>query len=120
MTRNIKGLLHALQQSINEAILDSNDVAAAMAALKRTGKCPVFTIDISMQDPPGTETDPVDDEHDILVDPEEASPAPRARPGRIEELVLSDSDVEFLTALGVCDPSWGAATVQSVPTEPRP
>jgi hypothetical protein len=123
LTKNIKGLLHALQQSINEAILESHDVAAAMAALKRTGKCPVFTIDISMQDPPASEhdlaEDPVD-EMDTLIAP----PAPSmssvdtaiARPPRStpsEELVLSDADVEFLTALGISDPSWCHSTVKT-------
>jgi hypothetical protein len=120
VTRNIKGLLQALQQSINEAILDSNDVAAAMAALKRTGKCPVFTIDISMQDPPGAGTAPVDGERDMLDELVDAPSAQPTRPGRPEELVLSDMDVEFLTALGVCDPSWANTTALPVHTEPRP
>lgn len=119
MTRNIKGLLQALQQSINEAILDSNDVAAAMAALKRTGKCPVFTIDISMQDPPGAETEPVDGtacdmfERNMMGDLVDAPPARPTPTAGTEELVLSDSDVEFLAALGVRDPSWGNTTIQS-------
>jgi len=91
MTGNIKGLLHALQQSINEAILESHNVAAALAALKRTGKCPVFTIDIALQDPTDDETEP------IIASPPS---------GTTEELVLSDSDVEFLSALGITDPSW--------------
>jgi hypothetical protein len=116
VTKNIKGLLHALQQSINEAILESNDVAAAMAALKRTGKCPVFTIDISMQDPFGEASEPIDaPKSDPSDDPEDE---PAARPRRLatedrlstEELVLSDSDVEFLTAIGIRDPSWSQST----------
>ncbi len=113
MTKNIKGLMQALQQSINEAILDSHDVAAAMAALKRTGKCPVFTIDISMQDPPD---DARDEEEDapLLVDDEPLIPAADAPAfearttgtRNTEELVLSDWDVEFLAVLGIRDPSW--------------
>lgn len=118
MTKNIKGLMQVLQQSINEAILDSHDVAAAMAALKRTGKCPVFTIDISMQDPPGAVRDEEEDTP-LLLDDEPLIPAADA--GNIEfpttenrnnetrnteELVLSDSDVEFLAVLGIRDPSW--------------
>lgn len=123
MTKNIKGLMQVLQQSINEAILDSHNVAAAMAALKRTGKCPVFTIDISMQDPPGAVRDEEEDTP-ILLDDEPLIPAADA--GNVEfpttenrnndsrnnenrnteELVLSDSDVEFLAVLGIRDPSW--------------
>jgi hypothetical protein len=88
MTKNVKGLVNALRQSINEAILESHDVAAALAALKRTGKCPVFTIDVALEDAPQSAATAV-----------EAS-------SRTEELVLSDSDVEFLAALGIRDPSW--------------
>ena len=95
MTKNVSGLMKALNQFINEAILQSEDVAAAMAALKRTGLCPVFTVDISLQEAPG-------------ADAAEAL-------GRGEELVLSDADVEFLTALGISDPSWCCAAPQAPP-----
>lgn len=88
MTRNVKGLLNALRQAINEAILESNDVAAAMAALKRTGKCPVFGIDVALEEAPG------------------ASAVPVEALGAGEELVLGDADVEFLAAVGITDPSW--------------
>lgn len=107
--------MQALQQSINEAILDSHDVAAAMAALKRTGKCPVFTIDIAMQDPPDAVRDE-DEDSTLLVDDEPLAPAalPKCNAGKFpdtqtrntEELVLSDWDVEFLAVLGIRDPSW--------------
>jgi hypothetical protein len=94
MTKNVKGLLDALQQSINEAILESNDVAAAMAALKRTGMCPVFSIEVALE-----------------------APVPAAEPVApstlTEELVLSDADVEFLAAIGISDPSWCCCTPQS-------
>jgi hypothetical protein len=114
MTKNIKGLMQALQQSINEAILDSHDVAAAMAALKRTGKCPVFTIDIAMQDPPDADRDDEEEDSSLLTAEEPLTPAPQtcskgthSTPSRnTEELVLSDWDVEFLATLGVRDPSW--------------
>jgi hypothetical protein len=96
VTKNVSGLIKALNQFINEAILQSEDVAAAMAALKRTGLCPVFTVDISLQEAPGGE-------------PGEAL-------GRGEQLVLSDADVEFLTALGISDPSWCCATPQAPPS----
>ena len=110
MTQNIKGLLHVLQQSINEAILESHNVAAALAALKRTGKCPVFTIDISMQDPSDAETESIDDSIDYSADqPTVAYPVSSVT----EELVLSDSDVEFLAALGITDPSWCDSTSKS-------
>jgi hypothetical protein len=107
VTRNLKGLLNALQQSINEAILESNDVAAAVAALKRTGRCPVFTIDVSMQDAPQpaleSVEDPVDEPMDDLI------PQPMVT-SCTEELVLSDADVELLAALGISDPSWCPST----------
>jgi phosphoglycolate phosphatase-like HAD superfamily hydrolase len=86
VTKNVKGLLEALRQSINEAILESNEVAAAMAALKRTGKCPVFSIDVVLQEAPQAQV-------------VEAL-------GRGEELVLGDADVDFLAAIGITDPSW--------------
>ena len=87
MTKDTKGLMNALRQSINEAILASNDVSAVVAALKRTGKFPVFTMNVSLQDGP--------------------EPAPqRAMSGLTEKLVLDDSDVEFLAAVGISDPSW--------------
>jgi hypothetical protein len=86
MTKNLKGLMNTLRQSINEAILESNDVAAAMAALKRAGKCPVFTIDIAMQDT--------------------FEPPPPVGSHISDELVLSDMDVAFLVAVGISDPSW--------------
>ncbi len=86
MTKNVKGLLEVLRHSINEAILVSNDVAAAMAALKRTGKCPVFSIDVVLEEAPESE--------------------PVAALGQGEDLVLGDADVDFLTAIGITDPSW--------------
>ena len=109
MTKNIKGLMQVLQQSINEAILDSHDVAAAMAALKRTGKCPVFTIDISMQDPPAAAGEEPEEEYDVQDVPvllADASRTPAVAARNSEELVLSDWDVQFLATLGVRDPSW--------------
>jgi hypothetical protein len=90
VTKNVKGLLNVLRQSINEAILESNDVAAAMAALKRTGKCPVFGIDVALEEVP------------------DMAAGPMAGSAHTEELVLSDSDVEFLAVLGITDPSWSA------------
>ncbi len=95
VTKNVKELLNVLRQSINEAILESNDVAAAMAALKRTGKCPVFGIDVALEEAP------------------EIAAGPIAGSTHTEELVLSDSDVEFLAVLGITDPSWSAPIPQS-------
>ncbi len=93
MTKNLTGLMKALNQAINEAILESNDVAAAVAALKRTGMCPVFTIDIGLEEAPAAQ--------------------PLEALGRGEELVLSDADVEFLGALGITDPSWCCTTPEA-------
>lgn len=121
MTRNIKGLMNALHQSINEAILESNDVAAAMAALKRTGMCPVFTVNVSMED--GFEASaellaelvesPAELEEPLaeLTQPELVA-APNAT-GATEILVLSDWDVQFLATLGISDPSWCVSAPES-------
>ena len=87
MTKNTKGLLNALRQSINEAIIASNDVAAVVAALKSTGQLPVFAIAISLQNAAESMAVP---------------PMPNLR----EELVLDDLDVEFLATVGISDPSW--------------
>jgi hypothetical protein len=91
MSKDVKGLMNALRQFINEAILDSDDVAAAMAALKRTGKCPVFTIDVALEDGAAREE----------------APEPATQPAENVELaggmVWSDSDVEFLQAVGIFD-----------------
>jgi hypothetical protein len=95
MTQHVKGLMGALRQALSEAILESNEVAAVMEALKLTGKCPVFTIDISLQEAPG----PDDKPSSALGD----------------ELVLSDPDVAFLTVLGISDPSWCSGTPNPVP-----
>jgi hypothetical protein len=94
VTKNTKGLINALRQSINEAILESNDVAAIQAALQRIHKYPVFTIEISLQD----------------------APEPVAVPlvsSLTEQLVLSDSDVAFLAAIGISDPSWCCSIAKS-------
>ena len=107
MTNNLKGLLQALQQSVNEAILESHDVSAAMAALKRTGKCPVFTVDISM-----VEQDDAQPEPEQLSDaPSVAEPTASSHPG---ELILSDWDVEFLANFGIRDSSWCPSTTSKI------
>jgi hypothetical protein len=92
VTKNLRGLLNILRQSINEAILQSNDVAAAIAALKGAGKCPVFSIEVGLE------------ESAVLA------PEPVALSALTEELVLSDEDVAFLAALGITDPSWCCST----------
>ena len=95
MTKNLKGLLHVLRQSINEAILQSNEVAAAIAALKITGKCPVFSIEVGLEEAPRSASEPI------------------TLAALTEELVLSDEDVAFLAALGITDPSWCCSTPQA-------
>jgi hypothetical protein len=95
MTKNVSALMKALHQSINEAILESNDVAAAMAALKCTGNSPVFSIDVALEEASELHAEPV------------------VPLGHAEELVLSDADVEFLGALGITDPSWSSIPTKS-------
>jgi hypothetical protein len=94
MTKKTKALMNALRQSINEAIIESNDVAAVVAAIKRTGQRPAFAIALSLQD--ATET--------------EAVPAMLSL---TEELVLDDLDVKFLAAMGISDPSWCCSASKS-------
>jgi hypothetical protein len=103
MTNNLKGLLQALQQSVNEAILESPNVAAAMAALKRTGKYPVFTVDVSMVQPDDAQLEA----EEVSEAPVVAEPTASSHPG---ELVLSDWDVEFLANFGISDSSWCPST----------
>ena len=95
VTKNLRGLLNVLRQSINEAILESNGVAAAIAALKSTGKCPVFSIEVGLEESAELASQPV------------------ALSALTEELVLSDEDVTFLAALGITDPSWCCSTPQA-------
>jgi hypothetical protein len=94
VTKNTKALMNALRQSINEAIMESNDVAAVVAALKRTGHRPAFAIAVSLQDATEPETVP-------------------AMLRLTEELVLDDSDVKFLAAIGISDPSWCCSASKS-------
>jgi len=96
---NLNGLLSALQQSINEAILQSHDVAAALAALKRTGRSPAFTIEVALEESQEPSVEPA------------ARPATRS--ALADELVLSDEDVEFLAILGISDPSWSRSRAES-------
>ena len=94
VTKNTKGLMNDLRQCIDKAILESNDVAAIVAALKCIGKYPLYTIDISFQDGPDPATQPLLSK-------------------LTEELVLSDSDVEFLASTGISDPSWCCGATES-------
>jgi hypothetical protein len=50
MELHVKGLLSALRQAVNEAILGSHDVNAALAALSRAGRCPSLAVDVSLED----------------------------------------------------------------------
>jgi hypothetical protein len=90
MERHVKALLSALRQAVNEAILGSHDVNAALAALGRTGACPSLSVDVSLQDPAGE--DQVDER---VIQPKDA---PITQPG---ELVLTEEDEEFLQSLGI-------------------
>ncbi len=94
VTKNTKGLMNDLRHCIDRAILESNDVAAIVAALKRIGKYPLYTVDISLQDG--------------------ADPATQPLLSKLtEDLVLSDSDVEFLASMGISDPSWCCGATES-------
>jgi hypothetical protein len=86
MDKHVRALLSALRQAVNEAILGSHDVNAALAAISRTGRCPSLSVDVALENP----------------SPEE----PGNQPGHIQslqpgELVLTEIDEEFLQSLGI-------------------
>jgi hypothetical protein len=92
MEKHVKGLLSVLRQAINEAILGSHDVSAALAALGRTGNCPTFAVDVSIE-----------------AQPREGDQPPLFAESR-GELILTGADEEFLRSLGIkVDTSAGAA-----------
>jgi hypothetical protein len=90
MNENVSGLMTILQQCVSAAILESEDVAARVAALRCPGSSPVFTVDISLRD--------------VLV------PEPVEALGRAEALVLNDEDVAFLAIFKISDPSWSTTS----------
>jgi len=87
MEKPVKGLLSALRQAVNEAILGSHDVNAALAAISRTGRCPSLSVDVALENPSRDEW-------------EDESPA-NTKSMRAGELVLTESDDEFLQSLGI-------------------
>ena len=92
MDKHVRSLLSVLRQAINEAILGSHDVSAALAALGRTGHCPSFAVEVSLEAQPRE-----DDELRLLA-------------GSQGEMVLTEADEEFLRSLGIrVDVSAGAA-----------
>jgi len=83
VTKDVQGLMNALRQCINEAIMESEGVAAAVAALKGTGKCPLLMIDVALEEAPQPVASPV----------EESSLA--------GQLALTGPDMDFLRSLGI-------------------
>lgn len=84
MEKHVKALLSALRQSVNEAILGSHDVNAALAALSRAGRCPSLSVDVSLEQPVPEESGI--GQHDL------------PHPG---ELMLTTDDEDFLHSLGI-------------------
>jgi hypothetical protein len=93
MEKHVKGLLSVLRQAVNEAILGSHDVNAALAAISRTGRCPSLSVDVALENQ--AREDPVREEGWTA---EEPSSVRSIRPG---ELVLAEADEEFLRSLGI-------------------
>jgi hypothetical protein len=77
MEKHVETLLSVLRQAINDAVLGSHDVNAALRALSRAGICPSFWVDVSLEG-------------------EEVQQS--SEPG---ELVLQAADEEFLQSLGI-------------------
>ena len=90
MDRHVKALLSALRQSVNEAILGSHDVNAALAALSRAGQCPSLSVDVSLGDQSG----------ELLDAGIPGQPVPRA-------LLLTEADEAFMQSLGIALESAG-------------
>ena len=86
MQKHVRGLLTALRQAVNEAILGSHDVNAALAALSRTGRCPSLSVDVALENP---SRDECEDE------------SPDVQSMQTGQLVLTESDEEFLQSLGI-------------------
>ncbi len=86
MEKHVKGLLSALRQAVNEAILGSHDVNAALAAISRTGRYPSLSVDVALESPPRDEPE---------VEPDRVQSLPSG------ELTLTESDEEFLQSLGI-------------------
>jgi len=87
MENHLKALLSALRQAINEAILGSHDVNAALAAISRTGRCPSLAVEVALESQNPDEN--VQERCTVQQNPE---------PG---ELVLTDEDEDFLRSLGI-------------------
>jgi len=94
MEKHVKGLLNALRQAVNEAILGSQDVNAALAAISRTGRCPSLSVDVALENPARAEQS----RDEGRQHSEQPSCAQSLQPG---ELVLTEDDDEFLQALGI-------------------
>lgn len=50
MNKEIERLLHTLREAIHDALAESSDIVAAMAALERAGRCPTFAVDVTLDD----------------------------------------------------------------------
>jgi hypothetical protein len=95
MEKHVRGLLSALRQAVNEAILGSYDVNAALAAISRTGRCPSLSVDVALECGAAHE-----DTYPKAGQPwaDEPVQVQNLQPG---ELVLTEIDEEFLQSLGI-------------------
>jgi hypothetical protein len=97
MDKHVSALLSALRQAVNEAILGSRDVNAALAAISRTGRCPSLSVDVAL------ETLALEEREDESPDhwqghTDDPGGVQSLQPG---ELVLTGIDEEFLQSLGI-------------------
>jgi hypothetical protein len=97
MEKHVKGLLSALRQAVNEAILGSHDVNAALAAISRTGRCPSLSVDVALESPPRNEREDESPDHGR----EQAAEPVGVQSLQPGELTLTESDEEFLQSLGI-------------------
>jgi hypothetical protein len=103
MDNHIKIMLSALRQAVNEAILGSHDVNAAMAALGRTGRCPSLSVDVTLENESG-EVEVNEPVAGALISAAQNTAVQSLHSG---ELILSSDDEEFLLSLGIT-PETGA------------
>ena len=97
MDKHVRGLLSVLRQAINEAILGSHDVGAALAALGQTGHCPTFAVDVSLDSQP--REDAREEECGGVQSLPIEEPAFLTEGGG--QLRLTVADEEFLRSLGI-------------------
>ena len=96
MTKRIERLLSSLREAINNALGESNSVAAVMAELEREGHSPCFSVDVGLPESALTEKEIADLEEDAERKLPTLEVVKRDGP-----LILTECDETFLRELGI-------------------